>query len=131
MKYKGKELAEVKVERPTAYDPPREMLVWNECGDEPVKKSVAAILLSLCYPVITVSGNSHAHCAEIPKAKTNWDVFAEKQWLDVSTEAAVNSFVENSCRCMLCPARTFCYSHAFDCKKAFKKWAERPAEDDK
>ena len=65
MKYKGIELKEVT--EPQLFDPPKDMLVWND-DDESVwrgKVSVCAIVGHREYPVISACGY-YNHCAEIP-----------------------------------------------------------------
>ena len=68
MKYKGIELKEVT--EPQLFDPPKDMLVWND-DDESVwrgKVSVCAIVGHREYPVISACGY-YNHCAEIPESK--------------------------------------------------------------
>ena len=65
MKYKGIELKEFESEKPVVFDPPKRMLVWNDCDDEPSKDNVFAFIPNRCYPVIGTDDNLD-HCAEIP-----------------------------------------------------------------
>ena len=66
MKYKGIELNEFTSEKPVLFDPPKLMLVWNDCDDEPSKDNVFAFIPNRCYPVIGTDDNLD-HCAEIPE----------------------------------------------------------------
>ena len=132
MKYKGKELKEFKSDTNDAFNHPREMLVWDDCDNEPAKKSVVAILSSLRYPVITLSGNCYTHCAEISKI-TNWDVYQERYGADkLPLKDAIDLIERHGMFCRFCPARKFCASTriAYSCTETFKTWAEAEAEDD-
>lgn len=66
MKYKGIELKEFESEKPVLFDPPKLMLLWNDCDDEPSKDNVFAFIPNRCYPVIGTDDNLD-HCAEIPE----------------------------------------------------------------
>lgn len=66
MKYKGIELKEFTSEKPVIFDPPKLMLVWNDCDNEPLKDNVFAFIPNRCYPVIGTDDNLD-HCAEIPE----------------------------------------------------------------
>lgn len=66
MKYKGQELTEIT--EPQIFDPPREMVVWDD-GNEPTIKYVWGIAppsANRRYIVATI-GNPYQHCAEIPE----------------------------------------------------------------
>ena len=72
MKYKGKELVEITT--PQIFDPPQEMLVWNDTFlIEPKKVNVCAIVkLKDYYAAIEIGkvpSYQWQHCAEIPKAR--------------------------------------------------------------
>ena len=72
MKYKGKELVEITT--PQIFDPPQEMLVWNDTFlTEPKKVNVCAIVkLKDYYAAIEIGkvpSYQWQHCAEIPKAR--------------------------------------------------------------
>ena len=66
MKYKGIELKEFTSEKPVLFDPPKLMLVWNDCDSGPSEANVFAFIPNRCYPVIGTD-NSFDHCAEIPE----------------------------------------------------------------
>ena len=68
MKYKGIELKEFESEKPVLFDPPKRMLVWNDCDDEPSKDNVFAFIpkAKTHFPVIGTD-DSFEHCAEIPE----------------------------------------------------------------
>ena len=66
MKYKGIELKEFTSDKPVVFDPPKLMLVWNDCDSGPSEANVFAVIPNRCYPVIGTD-NSFDHCAEIPE----------------------------------------------------------------
>ena len=66
MKYKGIELKEFTSEKPVVFDPPKRMLMWNNCDSGPSEANVFAFIPNRCYPVIGID-NSFDHCAEIPE----------------------------------------------------------------
>lgn len=66
MKYKGIELKEFESEKPVVFDPPKLMLMWNDCDSGPSEANVFAFIPNRCYPVIGTD-NSFDHCAEIPE----------------------------------------------------------------
>ena len=66
MKYKGIELKEFESEKPVVFDPPKLMLVWNGCDNEPFKENVVAFIPNRCCPVIGTNC-TFEHCAEIPE----------------------------------------------------------------
>ena len=66
MKYKGIELNEFESEKPVLFDPPKLMLVWNGCDNEPFKENVVAFIPNRCCPVIGTD-YTFEHCAEIPE----------------------------------------------------------------
>ena len=66
MKYKGIELKECESEKPVVFDPPKRMLVWNDCDDEPSKDNVFAFIPKTHFRVIGTD-DSFDHCAEIPE----------------------------------------------------------------
>ena len=69
MKYKGIELNEFKSEKPVIFDPPKRMLMWNDCSDEPFESNVFAFIPYIHFPVIG-SYYNFDHCAEIPEASS-------------------------------------------------------------
>lgn len=66
MKYKGIELKEFESEKPVLFDPPKTMLVWNDCEDEPSKDKVFAFIPKNYFRVVGTN-DSFDHCAEIPE----------------------------------------------------------------
>ena len=68
MKYKGIELKEFESEKPVVFDPPKRMLVWNDCDDEPSKDNVFAFIPKTHFRVIGTD-DSFDHCAEIPDSE--------------------------------------------------------------
>ena len=66
MKYKGIKLKEFESEKPVVFDPPKLMLVWNGCDNEPFKENVVAFIPNRCCPVIGTN-YTFEHCAEIPE----------------------------------------------------------------
>ena len=66
MKYKGIELTEVT--EPQIFDPPKEMLVWDNDVGCPASSNVCAIVNRESHRVITEYA-TWKHCAEIPEAK--------------------------------------------------------------
>ena len=77
MKYKGKELDVFKSDENVAFNPPHQMLVWDRESAEPSVEYVAAFCPSRVNAVIINDGGVYQHCAENPKAKTNWEVYAD------------------------------------------------------
>lgn len=66
MKYKGIELNEFTSDKPVVFDPPKLMLVWNDCDNEPFKDNVFAFIPKTHFRVIGTDYNFD-HCAEIPE----------------------------------------------------------------
>ena len=66
MKYKGIELKEFESEKPVLFDPPKRMLVWNDCDNEPFEENVVAFIPRTHFAVIGTDYNFY-HCAEIPE----------------------------------------------------------------
>ena len=69
MKYKGIELNEFTSDKPVVFDPPKRMLMWNNCDSGPSEANVFAFIPNRRYPVIGTD-NSFDHCAEIPEANS-------------------------------------------------------------
>lgn len=66
MKYKGIELKEFTSEKPVLFDPPKRMLMWNDCDNKTSVCNVFAFIPKTHFPVIG-SYYNFGHCAEIPK----------------------------------------------------------------
>ena len=133
MKYKGKELKGFRSDENIAFNPPKTMLVWDDNnGGLCHKTKVFAYTPALGRPVITWTGTPFRFCAEIPKAKTNWEAFAEAQEIEVGTKEAVAKFIRtlNIAACFICPAKKFCKAHDIECQEAFNEWANAPSEED-
>lgn len=65
MKYNGIELKEITT--PQIFDPPKEMLVWNDANEE-VNKSVVGAIAKFGNRCVVITLNySWDHCAEIPE----------------------------------------------------------------
>lgn len=83
MKYNGMKLNEFKSDKPVLFDPPKQMICWNNEGEIPEKLEVHAYLpASGCCPVKCWNCNM-THCAEIPEASkprraTNFELM---KWL--------------------------------------------------
>lgn len=69
MKYNGHLLNAIT--KPQVFDPPKEMLVWDNDYDKPEKEMVWCIAPPAIYKVFPVLGTkgSYKNCAEIPKPK--------------------------------------------------------------
>ena len=48
MKYKGIELKEFESEKPVVFDPPKLMLMWNDCDSGPSEANVFAFIPNQC-----------------------------------------------------------------------------------
>lgn len=62
--------------------------------------------------------------AEIPKAKTNWEVYAERNGITTSQSSALNVFYQRCPACIFCPAINFCRLSERSCPLNFEKWAK-------
>lgn len=79
MKYKGIELTEVT--EPQIFDPPKEMLVWDDDVGCISISNVCAIVNRKSDRVIT-KYSTWKHCAEIPEAKQKYVTYRElARWL--------------------------------------------------
>lgn len=68
MQYKNVELEEIT--EPQVFNPPKEMLVWNDAWNGPEERSVCAIIkLGDCFQAIGPTCR-YQHCAEIPEPKS-------------------------------------------------------------
>lgn len=133
MKYKGKELDVFKSDENIAFNPPHQMLVWDNGMDNPLVEYVGAFCPSRENAVIINDGGVYKHCAKIPKSKTNWDLFQERySAFRLSLETGIEVFNGHSIPCEFCPARAWCTSaeHSNSCKETFKSWAEMEAKDE-
>ena len=130
MKYKGKELDVFKSDENVAFNPPRQMLVWDNAMDNPLVEYVGAFCPSRLHAVIINDGGMFHHCAEIPKAKTNWEVYAERNGITTSLSSALDVFHQRGPACIFCPAINFCRHSDFcrhserSCPLSFEKWAK-------
>lgn len=106
MIYKGKELDVFKSDENMniAFNPPHRMLVWDRESTEPLVEYVAAFCPSRVKAVIINDGSVYQHCAEIPKAKTNWEVYAERNGITTSLSSALDVFHQRGPACIFCPA---------------------------
>lgn len=79
MKYNGIELTPITT--PQIFDPPKEMLVWDENYNAPLIQHVVAITSNNNFCVITVD-SVYSYCAEIPKQKTKRATYLQlAEWL--------------------------------------------------
>lgn len=130
MKYKGKELDVFKSDENIAFNPPRQMLVWNDVMDNPLVGYVGAFCPSRENAVIINDGGVYQHCAEIPKAKTNWEAYAERNGITISLRSALDVFHQRGPECIFCPAINFCRHSDFcrhsegSCPLNFEEWAK-------
>jgi hypothetical protein len=65
MLYKGQELTPI-TKLQQIFDPPKEMLVWDNGSNEPQIERVCAITMRRPYPIITCE-SCYDFCAEIPE----------------------------------------------------------------
>ena len=133
MKYKGKELDVFKSDENIAFNPPRQMLVWDWESAEPSVEYVAAFCPSRENAVIINDGGVYKHCAKIPKSKTNWDLFQERySAFRLSLETGIEVFNGHSIPCEFCPARGHRASdvRSGECTETFAEWAETEAKDE-
>ena len=134
MKYKGKELVKFKSESNVAFNPPKVMLVWDDDnGGLYCKTKVFAYTPALGCPVITWTGAHFRFCAEVPKGKTNWDVYQERYGATMkSLKEAIESFNASHIPCEFCPERGHCASdvRSGECTETFAEWAETEAKDE-
>ena len=132
MKYKGKELVEFKSDKNVAFNPPHQMLVWDKELSEPSMEYVESFCPNRVNAVIVYEGGVYQHCAEIPKGKTNWDVYQERYGATMkSLDEALEIFnAYTVVPCQFCPARGHCASdvRSKSCRETFKEWAETGGE---
>ena len=124
MIYKGIELTEFKSDKNVAFNSPRQMLIWDRESAEPLVEYVAAFCPSRLKAVIINDGGVYQHCAEIPKAKTNWEVYAERNGITTSLSSALLVFYQRGPACIFCPAINFCRHSERSCPLNFEKWAK-------
>ena len=67
MKYNGITLKEFTSDKPVVFDPPKQMLCWNNEGDIPENLQVFAYLPATGYGPAKCWNCNMAHCAEIPE----------------------------------------------------------------
>ena len=124
MKYEGKELDVFKSDENIGFNPPHQMLVWGRESAEPLVEYVAAFCPSRLNAVIINDGRVYQYCAEIPKAKTNWEVYAERNGITTSLSSALDVFHQRGPACIFCPAINFCRRSERSCPLNFEKWAK-------
>ena len=132
MIYKGKKLDVFKSDENIAFNPPRQMLVWDIGMDDPLVEYVGAFCPGRVNPVIINDGGLYQHCAEIPKIKTNWDKYQERRNVaKLSLKRGIEVFKEHDIPCIFCPAREWCNTAANDmrsCTEIFVAWAGMEAD---
>ena len=124
MKYEGKELDVFKSDENIGFNPPHQMLVWARESAEPLVEYVAAFCPSRLNAVIINDSGTYQYCAEIPKAKTNWEVYAERNGITTSLNSALHVFHQRGPACIFCPAINFCRRSERSCPLNFEKWAK-------
>ena len=134
MKYNGIELTKFKSDKNVAFNPSKEMIVWDEEESKCRKTKVLAYASGISFPVITWTGIHYRFCAEIPKGKTNWEVYQERYGATMkSLDEALEIFnAYTVVPCQFCPARGHCASdvRSKSCRETFKEWAETEAKDE-
>ena len=96
MKYKGIELKEFESEKPVLFDPPKRMLMWNNCDSGPSEANVFAFIPNRRYPVIGID-NSFDHCAEIPEDSSRLaTVLQFAKWVATGNGLFFDEIDENS-----------------------------------
>ena len=122
MKYKGIELKEFTSEKPVIFDPPKRMMVWNDCDSGPSEANVFAFIPNRCYPVIG-NDNSFDHCAEIPDKGSELATNRElAKWL-----AHGNGQLHTSGFCSVWTAFSYDIGHDDDACSKFirvRKWGD-------
>ena len=104
MKYKGKELDVFKSDENVAFNPSKEMIVWDDEESKCRKTKVLAYTSGISFPVITLTGTPYRFCAEIPKI-TNWDEYQERRNVaKLSLECGIEVFKEHDIPCVFCSA---------------------------
>ena len=124
MKYKGIELTKFKSDNNVAFNPSKDMIVWNDEESKCHETKVLAYTPGICYPVITWAGVPYRFCAEIPKNLTNWDIYAKRNGITTSLDTALDVFFTRGSACIFCPAINFCRHSERSCHLNFEKWAK-------
>ena len=125
MKYHGKELTKFKSDNNVAFNPSKDMIVWDDEESKYHETKVLAYVPDLSYPVITWTGTPYRFCAEIPKM-TNWDIYAKRNGITTSLDTALDVFRHRGPACIFCPAMKPCMRQnrkILDCADTFKAWA--------
>ena len=122
MKYNGKELTKFKSNNNVAFNPSKDMIVWDDEESKYHETKVLAYAPALGYPVITWTGTRYRFCAEIPKM-TNWDIYAKQNGITTSLDTALDVFHQRGPTCIFCPAINFCRHSERSCPLNFEKWA--------
>lgn len=133
MEYNGQEIHEFRCNKNIGFTPPKRMLVPGECG-RPQEANVVAYLggTNCACKVIAVSDLTTRYyttlnwCAELPKPKTNWDLYCERY--GTNKNMGVSGLFPESISCWCCPAKLFCGSRFSGCRDTFRHWAESKAE---
>lgn len=129
MKYNGIELTEFTSDQNIAFNPPKEMVVWDNGDSHPCVRTVCAYIRSHLVALnVTTTGGAYAHCAEKPKGRTNWEVFCKRY---PGRRAELYQIAEPNLSCHICPAKFDCSHRRPDCLEHFKKWANAEYEVDK
>ena len=133
MKYKEKDLEEFKVDQIAIFHKKAKMLVWDDCYEAAKLDDVIAIVPERYLPVIT-KNNAYQHCAMIPTARTNWDVYCENKNIRWQLDSAVSLIKRNiGAMCIFCPAHKVCKKAKLldkKCDDIFEDWANAEADDE-
>lgn len=124
MKYHHKEIIEIKPLQNIAFNPPKELLVWNDDMEEPRKMSLVAVISRFDRPFLSSTQEYFQHAGQIDGVKTNWDVYAERYGLESDFEKIRGSIPNRAVFCDFCPALKYCTEcDTVDCPKNFTDWA--------
>ena len=123
MKYKGKELTEFKSDKNIAFNPKQHMIVWGD-SKEWYYADIVGYFPDNVRPFFADNNLRYKHGAEIPKAKTNWEVYAERNGITTSLSSALDVFHQRGPACIFCPAINFCRHSERFCPPNFEKWAK-------
>ena len=123
MFYNGQELDEFRSDTAVVFDPHKKMLVWDDSSTCCKISEVMEYIPGREYPVVAEKC-CFRHGAEIPKSKTNWDVYAERNGIITPVDAALDVFHRRGVACIFCPAINFCRHADHFCSLNFEKWAK-------
>ena len=123
MKYHGIELTEFKSNKNIAFNPKRRMIVWGD-SEEWYYADIVGYFPDNAHPFLADNSLRYKHGAGIPKSKTNWEVYAERNGITTSLSSALDVFHQRGPACIFCPAINFCRHSERSCPLNFEKWAK-------